>query len=67
MKKKWFTLIELLVVVTILALLAWWVVYTWVVWKNKARNTVVENDLRAIQNAMETYYMQNKSYPLTHY
>ena len=58
-----FTLIEMLVVVAIIGLLASVVITGLGSARQKARDTRRISDIRQIQNALETYYSNNTSYP----
>lgn len=65
MQKKGFTLIELLVVIAIIGLLATLAVVSYESSRTKSRDTKRKQDLRAMQKALEIYYMDNNSYPDT--
>ena len=62
MKKRGFTLIELLVAVSILAILSAVGLSTFIGAQKKARDARRKADLKAIQNAMEQYYMDYSTY-----
>jgi len=61
--KKGFTLIELVVVVAILGILALLVVTNVVNRSNKARETVVDANIKVINNAIKMYYADKGDYP----
>ncbi|MGB9911055.1 MAG: type II secretion system protein [Microgenomates group bacterium] len=62
---KGFTLIELLVVITILGILAVIGLGSFSSSQMKGRDAQRKNDLSQIQKALEMYYNDNGSYPLT--
>ncbi len=61
--KKGFTLIELLIVVAIIAILAAIAVPNFLEAQTRSRVSRAMNDLRTISLAMETYYVDNNTYP----
>ena len=61
--KKGFTLIELVVVVAILGILALLVVPNVVNRINEARETVVDANIKVINNAIKMYYTEQGDYP----
>ncbi len=63
--KKGFTLIELLIVVAIIAILAAIAVPNFLEAQTRSRVSRVQNDLRTIAVAMESYYVDNGGYPPT--
>ncbi len=63
--KKGFTLIELLIVVAIIAILAAIAVPNFLEAQTRSRVSRVQNDLRTIALAMESYYVDNSSYPVS--
>lgn len=63
LKKKGFTLIELLVVVSIISLLSSIIFASINTARSKARDARRIQDIHQIQNALELYYADNKSYP----
>lgn len=65
MKARGFTLIELLVVIAIIGLLATLAVVSFSNAREKARDAKRKSDLRQISKALELYYDQHGSYPLT--
>lgn len=60
-----FTLIELLVVIAIIALLSSVVLSALNTARAKSRDAMRISELREIQKALETYYLQNNAYPTT--
>ncbi|MEN6627312.1 MAG: prepilin-type N-terminal cleavage/methylation domain-containing protein [Candidatus Sumerlaeia bacterium] len=64
MSRKGFTLIELLIVVAIIAILAAIAVPNFLEAQTRARVSRAQNDLRSMSLAMETYRLDNGSYPL---
>ncbi len=58
-----FTLIELLIVVAIIAILAAIAVPNFLEAQTRSRVARTQNDLRAIATAMESYYVDNGTYP----
>lgn len=65
LKKNAFTLIELLVVIAIIGLLASIVLVALNSARAKARDVFRKSSLKAIQAALELYYNDNNSYPVT--
>ncbi len=63
--KKGFTLIELLIIVAIFAILVAIAVPNILQAQSRSRVARAQNDLRSISLAMESYYVDNKSYPPT--
>lgn len=61
--KKGFTLIELLVVIAIIGILAAVTLSSLNVARSKARDATRMQDIRAIQTALEMYYIDNNDYP----
>jgi prepilin-type N-terminal cleavage/methylation domain-containing protein len=62
--KKGFTLIELLIVVAIIAILAAIAVPNFLEAQIRAKVSRVRSDQRSLQVAIETYYVDNNTYPL---
>ncbi len=62
-RKTGFTLIELLIVVAIIAILAAIAVPNFLEAQTRAKVSRTENDLRTIDLAMETYFIDNNGYP----
>ncbi|MFA6474912.1 MAG: prepilin-type N-terminal cleavage/methylation domain-containing protein [Patescibacteria group bacterium] len=60
-----FTLIELLIVIAIIGLLATLAIVSLTTAQRKARDTKRLADVKQIQNAVEIYYRENNTYPLT--
>ena len=58
-----FTLIELLVVIIIIGILAAIAIPVFLNQRKKATEASVKSDLKTIANQMETYYVDNQSYP----
>jgi len=61
--RRAFTLIELLIVVAIIAILAAIAVPNFLEAQVRAKVSRVKNDARAVATAMDTYYVDNNSYP----
>ncbi len=64
-KQKGFTLIELMVVIAIIGLLASIITVSLVSSKVKGRDAKRVADIRTLQLALETFYNDNGTYPLT--
>lgn len=62
--KKGFTLIELLVVIGIIGLLASFLMPTFLGVQNKAKEGAVKSVMHQAQLAVETYNMENGTYPI---
>jgi prepilin-type N-terminal cleavage/methylation domain-containing protein len=62
--KKAFTLIELLIVVAIIAILAAIAVPNFLEAQTRAKVARIQSDQRTYATALETYYIDNNSYPL---
>jgi prepilin-type N-terminal cleavage/methylation domain-containing protein len=62
---KAFTLIELLVVISIIGLLSTFAIIALNNAKAKARDTKRMNDLKTISQALEMYYLDNGTYPIS--
>ncbi len=65
-KKRGFTLIELLIVIVIIGILA--VIVVGLVAtnaRNRATDAAAKADMREIQTALESYFVDNESYPAT--
>lgn len=60
-----FTLIELLVVISIIGVLAGFLLANFIGVRQRARDTQRKSDLRAIQSALEFYRSDKGAYPLT--
>lgn len=63
--KKGFTLIELLIVVAIIAILAAIAVPNFLEAQVRSKASRVKSDLRSLATAVESYYVDNNSYPAT--
>ncbi|MEN6625418.1 MAG: prepilin-type N-terminal cleavage/methylation domain-containing protein [Candidatus Sumerlaeia bacterium] len=63
MKRKGFTLIELLIVVAIIAILAAIAVPNFLEAQTRSRVSRAQNDMRSIALAMESYRIDNNTYP----
>jgi general secretion pathway protein G len=64
-KVRGFTLIEVLVVITILTILAALIVPRIMDRPDQARQVAAKNDIRAIENALNLYRLDNSTYPST--
>ncbi|MBI1389457.1 MAG: prepilin-type N-terminal cleavage/methylation domain-containing protein [bacterium] len=62
--KQGFTLIELLIVVAIIGILAAIAVPNFLNAQTRARVAHVESDFKAVQTALESYYIDNNTYPI---
>ncbi len=65
MKNKGFTLIELLVVISIIGVLATVVLSSLTQTRATSRDAKRLADIRTIQSALEVYYINNGTYPIT--
>src|SRR3989338_3495686 len=65
MSKKAFTLIELLIVIVLLGVLAALISGNFITSLKKGRDAKRKGDLEQITRALEMYYEDKKSYPLT--
>ncbi len=63
--KKGFTLIELLIVVAIIAILAAIAVPNFLEAQIRAKVSRVKNDQRSLATGLETYYVDNNTYPVS--
>ncbi|MGI8907609.1 MAG: type II secretion system protein [Candidatus Sumerlaeaceae bacterium] len=63
--KKGFTLIELLIVVAIIAILAAIAVPNFLEAQVRAKVSRVKNDQRSLATGIETYYVDNNTYPVS--
>lgn len=62
-QRKGFTLIELLIVVAIIAILALIAVPNFLEAQIRAKTSRVKADMRSLATALESYYVDNNSYP----
>lgn len=62
-RQSGFTLLELLIVIVIIGILALIIVPGLASGPKRARDAQRKSDLRAVKNALETYYNDNNSYP----
>ncbi|HRJ06637.1 MAG TPA: prepilin-type N-terminal cleavage/methylation domain-containing protein [Candidatus Saccharibacteria bacterium] len=60
-----FTIVELLIVVVVIAILAVMTVVAFNGVQNRANDSVVQNDLRALAKKMRLYHIDNSAYPST--
>jgi general secretion pathway protein G len=60
-----FTLLELLIVIVIIGILAVLIIPNLVSGPQRARDSQRKSDLRNIKTALETYYNDNNTYPVT--
>ena len=58
-----FTLLELLIVIVIIGILALLIIPNITSAPKKARDTTRKTDLKAIQKALEEYFVSNNAYP----
>jgi type IV pilus assembly protein PilA len=59
-----FTLIELLVVIIIIGILAAIAIPVFLNQRKKAVDASIKSDLRTVANELETYYVDNQTYPV---
>lgn len=64
MNKKGFTLIEMLVVIGIIGILAGFLYPAFMGAQNKAKEAAVKAVMHSVQLAVETYNMENNTYPI---
>lgn len=64
-KSPGFTLIEIMVAISIVAVLAMTGAIMYTPTQQKARDSKRQNDLRALQTALELYYQKNRNFPST--
>jgi len=64
-KKNGFTLLELMIVIVILGVLATLITGTFITSLKKGRDAKRKADLEQVQRALEFYYEDNLTYPLT--
>lgn len=64
MKSKAFTLIELLVVITIISIIAAFMVPNILGVQDRAKDAAVKSIMHSVQLAVESYQMENESYPM---
>ena len=64
-KEGGFTLLELLIVIVIIGILALLIIPNITSAPKKARDTQRKTDLRAVQKALEEYFVSNNVYPAT--
>ncbi|HEX7368554.1 MAG TPA: prepilin-type N-terminal cleavage/methylation domain-containing protein [Candidatus Saccharimonadales bacterium] len=62
-RTKGFTIVELLIVIVVIGILAGLVITTYSGIQQRARNTVRQTDLKAVQSQLEAYYATNGYYP----
>ena len=66
-KQSGFTLLELLIVIVIIGILALIIVPGLASGPKRARDAQRKTDIRAVKNALETYYNDNNAYPPGNY
>lgn len=66
-KQTGFTLIELLVVIAIIGVLASTVLASLSVAREKSRDAQRHAEIRSLQTALESYYLDNGTYPVTNW
>jgi general secretion pathway protein G len=64
LKSKAFTLIELLVVITIISIIAAFMVPNILGVQDRAKEAAVKSVMHSVQLAVEAYQMENESYPM---
>jgi prepilin-type N-terminal cleavage/methylation domain-containing protein len=62
-KSEGFTLVELLIVIVVIAILATLVIVTFTGIQQKARDSVRQTDIDALDEHLEAYYAENGYYP----
>ena len=65
MTKKGFTLVELMIVITIIAILATIAVVSFTRVQKQARDTKRKEDMRSIITALQAYYTEKTTYPVS--
>ncbi|HSX14861.1 MAG TPA: prepilin-type N-terminal cleavage/methylation domain-containing protein [Candidatus Saccharimonadales bacterium] len=66
-RQQGFTLLELLIVIVIIGILALIIVPGLASGPKRARDAQRKSDMRAVKNALETYYNDNNAYPAGDY
>jgi len=66
-RKKGFTLIELLIVVAIIAILAAIAIPNFLSAQVRSKVSRAQSDMRTINTALESYYVDNNDYPYVYY
>ncbi len=64
MKARGFTIVELLIVIVVIAILAAISIVAYTGIQERARFSVMQSDLRTINNAIQLYYADNGVYPV---
>lgn len=64
-KQKGFTIVELLIVIVVIAILAAITIVAYTGISERARFSAMRSDLAAINKAIQLYYADNGSYPVT--
>jgi len=64
MKKKGFTLIEILVVISIIGILAVFLVPKLLGFQDRGKETAVKSVMHSVQLGLEAYNMENMTYPV---
>lgn len=63
--KKAFTLVELMVVITVIAILMTIAIVSFTRIQKQARDTKRKADVRTLQTALQAYYTENQTYPIS--
>lgn len=63
MKRSGYTIVELLIVIAIIGLLTTLGTYVWSSSGKRSRDSVRKSDLSRMENALQQYYLENRSYP----
>ena len=63
MKRRGYTIVELLIVIAIIGLLVTLGTYAWNSSGQRSRDSVRKSDLSRINNALQQFYLDNRSYP----
>jgi general secretion pathway protein G len=65
MHKKGFTIVEIIIVITVIGILATIAIVSYNGAQVRARNATRLNDMKAVEELLETYFAQHREYPKT--